>query len=552
MLEFCRHRTFDKKLDLSFCLSIIFFMYVDTSQYTKKGKRYTRHLLRESYREGSKVKKRTIASLNHCTDEEIAAIKLALKYKGNLSSLKSSKEVKVNQGKSIGALLALQAACDQAGLKEGLGDDEQGKVALWQVFARVLDQGSRCSALRLLDNHLGRELLGLPDLNPYRLYKNLEWLYKHQEEIEQKLWQQRSDERMTNLFLYDVTSSYLEGMHNELADYGYNRDKKSGKKQIVIGLLTDNEGDPIAVRVFKGNTSDGKTVKTQIDALRNQFKVSNVTMVGDRAMFKLPQIEQMPEDFNYISALTKPEIRSLLKSNVIQLGLFDKDLCEIEHEGVRYILRCNPLRAREMKASRKDKLESVKELIEQQNTYLREHTRATEEAAIKKVKAKAKKLKISDWVTITAKDRAIRNKVDMASLEEAGRLDGCYCLRTDLTAQEANKEMVNDRYGDLQRVEAAFRTMKQSHLELRPIYLRRQDHTRGHVFVVMLAYLLQRQLQRAWKDIDRTVQEGLDLLSTLTTTILSIGGQEATKIPQPNAVCRELLTQIGAKVPQSI
>lgn len=528
------------------------FMYVDTSQYTKKGNRYTRYLLRESYREGSKVKKRTIASLNGCSEEEIEAIKLALRHKGNLSSLHSTQELELTQGKSIGALLALQAACDQAGLKEALGKDEQGKIALWQVFARVLDQGSRCSALRLLDTHLGQEQLGLPKLKSYHLYKNLEWLDKHQQRIEQKLWQRRKAERTSNLFLYDVTSSYLEGMHNELAEYGYNRDKKSGKKQIVIGLLTDNQGDPIAVRVFKGNTSDGKTVKTQIDALRNQFKVKNVTMVGDRAMFKLPQIEQMPKDFNYISALSKPEIRSLIKADIIQLGLFDDNLCEIEQEGVRYILRCNPLRAREMKESRQAKLDSLEKLIDQQNSYLHDHPRGIEETALKKVQTKAEKLKINNWVTVRIKDRVLSSEVDEAAFEEAGRLDGCYCLRTNLSATEASKETVNDRYGDLQLVERTFRTMKQSHLELRPIYLRREDHTRGHVFVVMLAYLLQRQLERAWKDLDGTVPEGLDLLSTLTTTILKIGDQEITKIPQPNTLCQALLTRIGAKLPQSI
>lgn len=528
------------------------FMYVDTSQYTKKGQRYTRYLLRESYREGSKVKKRTIASLNGCSEEEIEAIKLALRHKGNLSSLQPAQEFQLTQGKSIGALLALQAAADQAGLKEVLGGDDQGRIALWQVFSRVIDQGSRCSAIRLLDTHLGNELLGLGELKPYHLYKNLEWLDKHQQEIEKNLWQRRKAERTSNLFLYDVTSSYLEGMHNELAEYGYNRDKKSGKKQIVIGLLTDNQGDPIAVRVFKGNTSDGKTVKTQIEALRNQFKVKNVTMVGDRAMFKLPQIEQMPEDFNYISALTKPEIRSLMKADIIQLGLFDNDLCEIEQEGMRYILRCNPLRAREMKGIREGKLDSLEKLIDQQNSYLHEHPRGTEAAALKKVKDKAEKLKINNWVTITIKDRVLSVEVDQPAFEEAGRLDGCYCLRTNLSAQEASKETVNDRYGDLQLVERAFRTMKQSHLELRPIYLRREDHTRGHVFVVMLAYLLQRQLARAWKGLESTVPESLDLLSTLTTTILKVGDQEITKIPQPNTLCQALLTRIGAKLPQSI
>ncbi|MCZ6469673.1 MAG: IS1634 family transposase [Candidatus Dadabacteria bacterium] len=526
-------------------------MYLDTAKYKKSGKIYTRYLLRESYRQGTQIKKRTIASITKCSPDEIKAIKLALKHKNNLSVLGSFADVQVKQEKSIGALLALQAVYSP--IKKALSSDEQGRIALWQVWARLIDQGSRCSALRLLDTHLGREQLQLPDtLTLYRVYKNLEWLCKHQESIEQRLWKSRGRDKTANLFLYDVTSSYLEGKHNELGSYGYNRDKKSGKKQIVIGLLTDNEGDPIAVRVFKGNTSDCKTVQTQIDALKNQFKVKEVTIVGDRAMFKLPQIAELPENFNYISALTKTDIRTLLKSEVIQLELFDTELCEVEDAGGRYILRRNPIRAKEIEQVRKEKLEKLQSLIEEKNTYLSTHIRATEKVALKELQAKAEKLKINTWMTISVTDRVIKYEIDTTTLEEVSHLDGCYCLKTNLSTQTASKEIVNDRYGDLQLVEAAFRTMKQSHLELRPIYLRREDHTRGHVFIVMLAYLLQRKLKKAWEKTDRTVQECLDILSTLTTTILEMGDIKVSKLPQPNAECRQLLMLVGAKLPKSI
>lgn len=519
----------------------------------RNGKRYARYLLRESYWQDGKVKKRTVANLSSCSQEELNAIKLALANKADLTSLGNANALNFEQGKSIGALLALEAIATQVGLDECLGPEEQGRIALWQVFSRIIEQGSRCSALRLLDMHLGQERLNLPEkLTPYRLYKNLAWLCEHQEEIELKLWQRRSQDRTTDLFLYDVTSSYFEGVHNELAAYGYNRDKKSGKKQIVIGLLTDDGGDPVAVRVFQGNTSDGQTVKTQIEALQNQFKVNNVTLVGDRAMFKLPQIETLPEDFSYISALTKPEIRTLLNLGVIQLDLFDKNLCEVEHEGVRYIMRRNPEREKELKRTRQDKFKTLKTLIARKNAYLTEHPRAQIETAIKEVKEKAHTLKIQDWLAIDSQGRSIHCDIETEKYEEAGRLDGCYCLKTDLSADRANMETVNARYGDLQSVESAFRSMKQTHLELRPIYLRREDHTRGHVFVVMLSYLLQRRLQQVWKKTQRPVPECLSLLSTLVVTHVSTGARKLSKIPQPNPMCRELLNLVGATVPHCI
>ena len=146
----------------------------------------------------------------------------------------------------------------------------------------------------------------------------------------------RSKDKIPHFYLYDVTSSYFEGQQNELADYGYNRDGKKSKKQIVIGLMTDGEGWPIAIEVFRGNTSDLQTVENQIKKMAGRFSIQEVTLVGDRGMIKHAQIDPLEAaDFRYITAITKPQIESMIKQDIIQLGLFDENLVEIFDENVR-------------------------------------------------------------------------------------------------------------------------------------------------------------------------------------------------------------------------
>ena len=182
-------------------------MYVDTATYIRSGKRYKRYLLRESYRANGKVKKRTIASLCSLREEEIKAIKLALRHKSQLTSLTSTKGLKSVQGKSYGALILLKKLSKELGITKVLGSDSMGKLALWQILGRILFQGSRLSLLRGLDIHLAKELLSLGEVTPKKLYTNLSWLEKNQDKIEKELWQQNKID--TNLYLYDVTSSYL-------------------------------------------------------------------------------------------------------------------------------------------------------------------------------------------------------------------------------------------------------------------------------------------------------------------------------------------------------
>lgn len=525
-------------------------MYVDAS---KSHGKYTRFLLRENYREDGKVKHRTIANLSHCSVEEIDAIKLALKHKKNLAELVSlSKDITLHQGCSVGAVCAIYDIARQLGIHRALGPTREGKLALWQVIARVIDQGSRLSAVRLAGSHAACDILGMDPFNEDDLYKNLDWLSQKQQVIEDRLFTNTYTDKGPELFLYDVTSSYFEGTCNELSAFGYNRDGKKGKRQIVIGLLCDEWGQPVSIEIFKGNTNDTKTFYSQIKKVSKRFGNNEITFVGDRGMIKGPQIKEIKKNsFHYITAITKKQIETLLNQGVIQLEFFDEDLAEIEDgQAVRFILRRNPARAEEIKRTRDSKLLSLKHLAIKQNEYLSEHPRAQVVTALRRIEERAAKLKISKWVIVTAKKREIDIQIDKNALVEESKLDGCYVLTTDLK-KEVSKETVNARYKDLSKVEWAFRTCKTVELEMRPIHVRLADRTRGHALIVMLAYRIVKELANRWKDIELTLAEGIKELSQVCAIEMRVNNKPFfNRIPQPRASIKKLLKEAGVHLPE--
>jgi len=493
-------------------------MYIDTSHITRGGKTYTRHLLRESYRANGKVLHRTIANVSHCSEAEIEAIRLALRHKGELEHLGTLQDaVTLKQELSFGAVWTVYHIARRLGIAQALGATREGKLALWQVIARVIDQGSRLSAVRLAMSHAACDVLGLDTFDEDTLYENLDWLAGAQARIEDRLFAQRQKTKPASLFLYDVTSSYLEGTHNELAAFGYNRDGKKGKLQIVIGLLCDADGHPVSIEVFPGNTPDPQTLAAQVTKLKDRFGVQELTFVGDRGMIKSQQIEDLAQQgFHYITAITKPQIEKLLRTGTFQMELFEQELAEVlAEEGVRYVLRRNPMRAQEMRDTRHAKLATLQAQVAQQNHYLTDHPRANAQGALQKLVARAEKLRIADWVELTVAERVLTLMIKEDAQTEAAKLDGCYVLKTDLTPQQANKEIVHNRYKDLASVEQAFRTCKTAHLEVRPIFVRREARTRAHAFVVMLAYQIIQYLASCWSALDCTVEEGLHALATL-------------------------------------
>lgn len=544
-------------------------MHVDKCINIRNGKTYRRVLLREGWREKGKIKMRTIANLSHCTDAEIEAIDIALKNKHKIPYLEKIANGECVNGKKVGAVAALHQVAQQLGITRALGFTRNGLLILWLVLARIMEKGSRLSAVRAASYHTVSEIIGIDSFDEDDLYLSMDWLCQKHKLIEERLFRHweavqgpapdgevTPSQRPEHIFLYDVTSSYLEGQQNELAEWGYNRDKKNGKKQIVYGLLTDNSGDPLAVEVFRGNTKDNKTLVAQLEKIKKVFGCKYVTIVGDKGMIKSVQIDEIHRvGFHYITSITKNQIRSLLNNGILQMDLFDEKVCEVEDSeiNVRYILRRNPFRAEVIKKSRAEKIAFLGEKIQACNRYLLDHGRAKVAIQKRDMEKLAKKLKIDSYITFQADDqtRRLKLQIDTKGLEEASRLDGCYVIKTDLPKEAADKEMIHSRYKGLSEVEWAFR-MEKSELDVRPIYVRLAKRTVAHVLTTMLAYKIERHLRNAWTDMNITVSEGISALEQITTNIITIGNTKTAIVPKPNDLCEQLLKRINVKLPEVI
>ena len=498
-------------------------MFIQRIHKKTPNKTYTSVVLMENYREGKKIKHRIISNLSKWSPELISDFEKILKGK----KVTSISDLNFTQGKSVGGIFMVSQIAKELGIKKALGYSKQAKLAMVQIAGRVLSQGSR--------NYLANEwklgqavdkVFNINDFDKYDLYKNLDWLSENQEKIEKKLFAYRNkNQGIKSIYLYDVTSSYFEGNKNELAQYGYNRDKKKGKKQIVIGLLTDDKGYPISIEVFNGNTGDTKTVSNQLHKLKENFGVEQVTFVGDKGMVKSSQIAEIKSDkykWNYLTTITKQQIKTLISKNIIQLDLFAEKIIEVKTEdNIRYILRRNPVRAEELKQNRQSKIKKIKTYVSEQNIYLKEHKRAQPEVAFRKIKAKISKLKLTKILKAELIERTINIETDKQEHTKAEELDGCYVVKTNAPKENIDAQTAHDRYKDLANVEFAFRTMKTTIEEVRPIYLRKASRTRAHVFVVMLAYMIIKNISDKLSKLDysrKFIFESLDKINYLEYT----------------------------------
>jgi transposase len=360
------------------------------------------------------------------------------------------------------------------------------------------------------------------------------------------------------LVLYDVTSAYLEGEHNELGAFGYTRDGKRGKQQIPIGLLTARDGEPLSVQVFEGNTCDPQTFGAQIDTLRERFAIDEVVGVGDRGRVEARGKKQLNEvQFRYISALTDPQIRKLIKHDVIQPDLFHEDVVEVEHGHKRLVLRCDPLTQRKERHRRADKIRALTERVAERNAFVAQSSRAKPQAGLKALQAWIRRHKLAAFVELTLNDRTLEIHLDEAKQAEAELLDGCYCIETDVAAEHMAAKDVHDRYKDLQKVEQNFRPMKTALLEVRPVYVRKAARTRGHVFIAMLALkitrLMEQRLKYAFGTTDtgeeaENIASALSALSRLSLQHYHLGSEVVLGLPRPDARQAQILSALDVQL----
>lgn len=510
-------------------------------------------LLRESFRDNGKVKKRTIANLSKLPSPVLDAIKAALTVS---SSVSPTNELIIPEcGLVYGTLFVLNKIADDLQFGKIFGSSRSGKLAKLLVLARIAHQGSRLSTVRWAKDHAVNEVLGIGAFDEDDLYQALDWASINQNKIENRLFKLyvKKCGQPPTLILYDVTSSYFEGECNELAAYGYNRDGKKGKKQIVIGLLAAQDGEPLSVQVFKGNTSDPQTVAAQIDKLAKRFGVKEIIFVGDRGMVKAKAKDLLKEDgFKYITAITDPQIRVLIRSKVIQPSLFDETVVEAESLGKRYIMRRDNQTLRKEQHRRKDKLQRLDTKVAEANLKLEKSKRTSSEAQVARLTAWTKKYKISKFLTIEAQGNAISYTIDEACRAEDSLLDGCYVIETNVDTNTLNAQQAHDHYKDLQNVERDFRSMKTGLLEVRPIFLRNKGRTTGHVFISMLALKVTRQIEQTLRaslgtteNGGETVESTLNALSRICLLKYSIANQELITLPKTDARQTKILKALS-------
>jgi hypothetical protein len=528
-------------------------MYIAKStSKSASGKVYESVLLRESYRENGKVKNRTLANLSKSSKNEIEAIQFALKNKDNLKTL-SQAPVQIFQGKSIGSVFILNKIAERLGITKALGNSFHAKLTLWLVFARIIEQGSRLSAVRLDPIYDIASIIKLNrgfDENDF--YESLHWVAKNQKDVENYLFQLRkySDQ----FYWYDVTSSYFEGTQNALAAYGHNRDKKKRKKQIVVGLLTINDGMPISVEAFAGNTQDTQTFQSQLEKLKSRFGCKNVILIGDRGMIRKKQ-KLLAKEYGYkfITALTLPEVNSLLNAGCLTIEHFKAELQSFCVENTRYIYRRNPGRAEETQRQRQERLATAQKRVDQENAKLRLKPKTSAHLSKYRTKKYLARLCINEWVDVYINKRELHLRIDQEKLNERAKFDGCYVWTTELGKEEATDREVYDRYKDLKHVEDDFRTFKTNFLEIRPIHVRTPGSTKGHLFITMLAHMIVRELRGAWCDMNITVQEGLRLLSLICQNSIRCSDNiNINMISEPSKEASILLEALNIKLPKTI
>jgi transposase len=456
----------------------------------------------------------------------------------------------IHLGPCYGVLAALHGLAREIGLVQAVGEQSRSqRLALFLIFARLAHQGSRLSAARWSEDHAVKEILQVGSFDEDDLYAALADLQQRQESIEAALAPKAAAPSARAIYLYDVTSVYFEGLENELADFGYNRDGKKGKKQLVAGLLTDGKGEPISIELYRGNTGDPPTFLDAVQKLKVRFGAEEVALVGDRGMIKrLGKAALGEAKFCYVTALTDPQIRALLAKKGLQLELFEDQPAEVELNGKRYVLRCNPRTQARERARRADQWGRVQAKITARNREVEHKPRTDPNRSLKQAQGLLTKYRLQGWVKVELAGRKVVWTEDERARQKQAELDGCYVIESDLPKEVASTQQVHDRYLDLTQVERDFRTLKTGLLELRPIFLRKEGRTRGHALVCLLALKLARELDRRLAPLGLTVEDGLERLKAVR--LVRLGNSEVelwrlpTSYPQAQSEILEVLPKL--------
>jgi len=482
-------------------------------------------LLRESYREGTKVRKKTLANLSHWPPAKIEALRAVLKGASTPYALEDA--FQIIRTRPHGHVAAALGSLRKLELDTLIAPKRSRtrELCIAMIVGRILQPRTKLALIRALapetlQSTLG-EVLAIEDANEDELYEAMDWLLPRQEAIENALAKRHLHEG--SLVLYDLTSTYFEGRHCPLARRGYPRDGKKDKLQIVFGLLTDGLGCPVAIEVFEGNTGDPKTLPSQIQKLRMRFGLTRVVLVGDRGMITSARIEEnlrSSPGLEWITALRAPAIQKLVREGALQLSLFDeRDLAEItspDYPGERLIVCRNPFLAEERRRKREELLwatERELQKVEQATTRAKRKLQGKDRIALR-VGRVLGRFKMGKHFQLEITDSSFRYKRNQTHIREEAALDGVYVIRTSLPSETLGPEQIVRSYKRLAEVERAFRSLKTVDLKVRPIHHRLADRVRAHVFLCMLAYYVEWHMRRAlapmlFDDDDKAAAENL-------------------------------------------
>jgi len=440
-----------------------------------------------------------------------------------------------------------------------LSDRPSSKLDLWERLKT--------------DKSVLTQVADLPIDTPlHDVYASLEKLQEAQADIELDLFQVRNGS-VDRIFLYDITSSYFEGENCPLAKFGYNRDGKKGKKQIVIGLLTDSGGMPIAVEVFEGNTSDKTTVLGQIRKIKEKFHGGDLVFVGDRGMLTSSNRSDLEEEefsgIHYISALPRAELAEILEERAtpVEDDLFTRhELFEMEVDGKRVVFKHNPVRAMEDGATRVCLLEKTTAKLESLKKQVGGGRLKKEQSIARRLHRWLDNWNVGKFFSVSYGQGTFDYQIDQEKVEAAMRLDGWFAVVTDLPAGDHTSMELVERYKSLKHVESAFRAMKTTDLFLRPIRHWNPQRVKGHVFLCMLSYMVSLEARRCFADFlapvvknktneddevyRRSLGRAWAVLNTIKTGMLSIGGQEVVQLSPISKEARDLLKAAGVAFDQ--
>ena len=541
-------------------------MYVEVIKSKQKQKVYKSVLVRESYREGGKVRHRTIANITRLPDRVIGIIKQCLSPDGTQDH---GHRIELGPTREFGASYAFKELALQLGLDRII----YSRKTVWRehvlamIVGRIVYQGSKLGLINRYKDTALWELFGYkrherPDVGK-ACYEPLDQLLRAQPRIQKRLAARHLQDGC--LILYDITNVWLEGEYefSKLAWYGRGKNGKRGYKQVAIGLVTNKDGCPIAIELFRGNTSDQKTVKQQVDRLAKYYKLEEIIFAGDRGMLTPRRIEEVTEKhYKTLTALTHPQMMALLEKRGKGPELFDEcnivELTDPDQPEVRYMLCCNPANRERERAKRTELMAATNAQLEAIARVKRKREKKAVCARVGTVLQKYKVGKFYDWQVDEIGRLTWQINDELVEREKA--LDGCYVVRSSVDKSLMDARECVESYKRLQHVEKAFRNLKTVSLEMRPFFHKTDNRIRAHAFICMLAYYIQWHASERLKPLFQADAKGedrqwswqrvIERLKSISKISCMVEGSHAfDKISNPDQEQQRLLNLLEVKTP---